>query len=102
MLWLRCWTFRLCLAAALALAFGYLPYRVYGPEGVQHLNRLERELVQLQQDNRRLEEENRALVEQARRLKFDGRAIEEVARNELGLVRPDDLVFLIERGAKRP
>jgi cell division protein FtsB/cell division protein DivIC len=39
--------------------------------------------------------ENAALIERARRLRDDDRAIEELARRELGLIRAGERVFII-------
>jgi len=44
--------------------------------------------------NQRLE--NARLADQARRLRDDPRAIEEVARRELGLIRPGEKVFILK------
>jgi cell division protein FtsB len=44
--------------------------------------------------NQRLE--NARLADQARRLRDDPRAIEEVARRELGLIRPGEKVFIVK------
>ena len=45
-----------------------------------------------------LKAENDALREQARRLREDPSYIEEVARRELGLIRPGEHVFIIRPG----
>ncbi len=48
--------------------------------------------------------DNARLAEQARRLREDPAAVEEVARRELGLIRPGEKVFIIKDvapGAKR-
>ncbi len=50
--------------------------------------RLEREIDQLQRENRRMRSE-------ARRLREDPAAIEAIARRELGLIRPGEVVFLL-------
>ena len=44
----------------------------------------------------RLRIENAGLSEQARRLREDASAIEEVARRELGLIKPGEKVFIIK------
>jgi len=89
----RRWVFRLLLAGVLAIGLGYLPYRVYGPSGMARALRLERELDQLVESNGRLERENRRLRQQIHNLKQDTSYIEQVARDELGMVRPGDVVF---------
>jgi len=40
--------------------------------------------------------ENARLAEEARRLKEDPSAIEEIARRELGLIRPGEKVFIVK------
>jgi cell division protein FtsB len=42
-----------------------------------------------------LRQENARLREQARRLREDPRTVEEVARRELGLIRPGEVLFII-------
>ena len=42
----------------------------------------------------RLRQENDALRERARRLREDSAAVEELARQELGLIRPGEKVFI--------
>ena len=44
----------------------------------------------------RLRHENAALREQARRLREDPAAIELVAREQLGLIRPGELLFIVK------
>lgn len=85
------WTFRIVLAAAMAVGLGYLPYHTHGPEG--RANRLAAEYERLVETNLELQRDNRALARQIRGLKDDLSAIERVARDELGLVRPGDIVF---------
>lgn len=46
--------------------------------------------------------DNARLAEQARRLREDPAAIEEVARRELGLIRPGEKVFIIKDVPPRP
>jgi cell division protein FtsB len=91
------WVLRLTLAGVLAIVIGYLPYRVYGPQGVARVQRLEQDLRQLDEANRSLERKNLQLRLQIRSLKHDRHTIERVARDELGMVRPDDIVFQFQR-----
>lgn len=93
---LRRWVLRLALAAMLAVGVGYLPYRAYGPEGVSRMLRLQRDLEALEQGNLKLADENYRLRQRVKSLKEDREIIERVARDELGLVRPEDIVFQFE------
>ena len=49
-----------------------------------------------------IRQENAALREQVRRLREDPRAIEAVAREELGLMRPGELLFVVKRTPQPP
>jgi cell division protein FtsB len=93
---MRRWLPRLLLALALAVGIGYLPYKAYGPSGVARALRLERDLHSLEEGNRTLREENGRLRQRIRDLKDDREMIERVARDELGQVRPEDLIFHFE------
>ncbi|MBW2731726.1 MAG: septum formation initiator family protein [Deltaproteobacteria bacterium] len=90
------WGFRLLLAAALAVGIGYLPYHVYGPEGIGRVRRLENEHAALVSETVGLAKRNKELVQEIRELKSNRWAAERVARDELGLVRPSDLIFIFE------
>ena len=87
------WLLRILLAGVLAVGAGYLPYRVYGPEGLARALRLERDLTRIEDGSAELRRENRELRQQIHRLKSDRSYLERVARDELGLVRPGDIVF---------
>lgn len=68
------------------------------PNGLRHswsllddVDRIEGEIAELRQTNERLRLELRSLAD-------DPSAWERVAREELGLVRPDDVIFRLEDG----
>lgn len=84
------------LAGALAVGIGYLPYHFYGPQGVGRVARLEHEHRALLAETGRLAQQNKELAQEIRELRSNRRAAERVARDELGLVRPSDLIFLFE------
>ena len=84
------------LALILAVGLGYLPYKAYGPGGLSRIVRLEEEFTDLQQKNEALRQKNKQLRYSIESLKNDHRAIERVARDELGLVRSKDIIFLFE------
>lgn len=68
----------------------YTP-RLHGEAAREH-QRLEREIAELRRDNRRMRE-------QARGLREDPAAIEAVARRDLGLIRPGEILFLLSDGS---
>ena len=90
------WVARGLVAVALSFAFGYLPYRVYGGAGLGRLGQLKRELTERKARNQVTSAENARLREEVRALRHDLGAVERVAREELGLVKPGDVVYQIE------
>ena len=82
------------LAMAIVVLFTFLLVIVFGDKGLAdfHLLRLERD--RLIESNEALLSENLRLYQQKVRLEKDPLYIEHVAREELGLVSPDDLVFI--------
>jgi cell division protein FtsB len=85
------------LCALIALLVGSF----FGDRGILHLmaqrqraERLQREIAELRADNGRLATEIEAL-------RRDPRAIEKLAREQLGLARPGETVFLIREEPRR-
>jgi len=66
---------------------------MWSPNGLLHLRQLHAEHQELLQDNHSLEKENHRLYEEISRLQKDPDAIESLARQELGLVRENELIF---------
>jgi cell division protein FtsB len=58
--------------------------------------RARREYHELSDTIARQRAENTRLADQARRLRDDPRTIEEVARRELGLIKPGEKVFIVK------
>jgi cell division protein FtsB len=73
-----------------------------GDRGLTETLRARRQHHDLVASIDRLKGENAQLRDQARRLRSDPAAIEALARRELGLIRPGELLFIIKdaRGAK--
>ena len=67
-----------------------------GESGLAEMLRARRAYTQSAAQLSALRQENAALQEQARRLAEDPRAIEAVAREGLGLIRPGELVFVVK------
>lgn len=91
------WLRRLGAAMVIALGLGWLPYQVYGRSGVARMMRLRAELDGLRRENAAMREANARLRAEIQLYDEDeATAIERVARDELGLVKPGELVFKIE------
>ena len=89
-----------CVILVLALAVGSL----FGDRGILQLVDQKERAAKLAQELEDLRTENLRLAAQIQSLRTDPRAIERLAREELGLVRPGETVFLIrdEAAADRP
>ena len=66
---------------------------VVNDRGYLAMWRMQYATVQLAQEVQKIERENREFLREAKRLQSDMRAIERIAREELGLVKPGELVF---------
>jgi len=91
-------------AAGWLLPFGLLvsavvtvPLHLFDPQGMPRYRALRAELAVLQDQNRSYRDEVRRLEARVRALRTDPEAIERVARDELGMIREDELVFQFER-----
>lgn len=67
-----------------------------GEKGLMETLRARRHYRQVAASLDRLRAENAALREQARRLREDPAAIESLARQELGLIRPGEMLFIVK------
>ncbi len=70
-----------------------LAWLFFSKHGLLHLHRLELEKQEVIQRINRLSIENQALMDEIKRLRTDPEYIESVAREELGLVKKNDLIF---------
>jgi cell division protein FtsB len=77
----------------LAIAVVFVPVLVFEPQGLPRLRALERDLDQVEAENRAAEREIARLRTQVKLLKDDLSSIEKVARTELGLVRKSEIVL---------
>lgn len=91
---------RLSRTAAWLLPFGLLvmaivavPLRILDEQGLPRYRLLEQELREVDAQNQRLEREVRDLTRDVEALRSDPAAIERIARDELGMVRDEELVF---------
>jgi cell division protein FtsB len=88
------------LWAAAVLLCIYLLIIVFGDHGLVAMVSMQEELHAIQQENARLEKENIALYRTIQRLKTDPAFIEQVARQELHMVRPGEIVFRFDNPAE--
>lgn len=84
------------LIAVLILIFIGLQYRLWiGDGSFADINRLDQQVSVQESENAELEQRNDALVREVEELQTGMDAIEEHARNELGLIKEGETFFLI-------
>jgi len=67
-----------------------------GDKGLTESRNARRQYRELQASLNQLRQENAALGEEIQRLKEDPATIESLARKELGLIRPGEIVFILK------
>ena len=83
----------------LASAVIFVPVLVFEPQGLPRLRSLERDVEQVEAENRAVEREISRLRAQLRLLKDDLGSAEKVARSEFGLIRKSEIVLQVPRAA---
>ncbi|MGB6198614.1 MAG: septum formation initiator family protein [Candidatus Acidiferrales bacterium] len=68
---------------------------IFGAHGFIAMRRTAREIDAARDEISKLDTENRALADQVGALKSDPRIIERIAREEMGLARPGEMIFKV-------
>jgi cell division protein FtsB len=87
----------LCLGLFLLLV-----HDIFGAHGFIAMRRTQKEIEQIQDQIGKLNTENKALSGQVNSLKSDPKAIERIAREEMGLARPGELIYKLPEPAAKP
>ncbi|MHB8876590.1 MAG: FtsB family cell division protein [Myxococcaceae bacterium] len=87
---------RKVLWGAVVLAFLLAAASAVNAGGFRRYVSLRQELASLGERNRAAVEENRALRREIEALRSDPRALERAAREELGFVKPGEVVLIVE------
>jgi cell division protein FtsB len=88
----KTWAKRLGAAAVVAFVLAYVPYHLYARSGLARTLAARRDLAALRLRNWELSAEDERLARDAAALRDDPAAVERVARNELGWVKPGEVV----------
>jgi cell division protein FtsB len=75
---------------------------IFGPHGYLAMRRTQQEIQRVNSDLRQLNKENLQLEQEVRDLKTDPHKIEKIARDELGLARPGEVIIKIPRSQQLP
>jgi cell division protein FtsB len=86
---------------ALAL-FALFVHDIFGPHGFLAMRRTQKEIEQIHDQIVKVNEQNKALTDQVSSLKSDPKSIERIAREEMGLARPGEMIFKIPDSPKTP
>ena len=86
------------LMAALALMLFFL---VFGEWGLVHYQRLAEERRSLEERSQALQRENELLREKIYRISKDDRYLEKIAREDLGLAKEGEIIFLFPSGGDK-
>lgn len=81
------------LLGAVAFSVGAM---ALDPAGYRHAKTLRQDIRRIQEENATLRKGNERLRQELRRLADDPQALEQAAREELGLMRPDEVIFRLE------
>jgi cell division protein FtsB len=87
----------LLLTAAVAV-----PMKVFDSKGLDRVRRLTLELKSIEEANRTIQRENEALRLQIHAFHSDPGYVEKIARDELGLVGPNEVVYQFPDEAEEP
>jgi cell division protein FtsB len=81
------------LSAAVILLGALFFFIIVSEHGLKDVNFLKKEQARLVNINKRLSEENLAIGVEIERLKYDPAYIENIARQELGMIRADEFIL---------
>ena len=74
-------------------------HEIFGKHGILALRKEQREVQTLRQQIQQLQQENDQLDKQVRALKSDPKAIERVAREQMHLARPGEIIYTLPEKA---
>lgn len=95
------WINRTLLAILVVCAVAYVPRQLHEGAAADDTARVQRERDGLVEANDALREEIRLLRAEIEAFKSDRREVERIAREDLNLVRPEEVVFEVERPAEK-
>ena len=79
-----------------------VPMKLFDHRGFARVERLGRELSDLEAENQRLIRENEKLRTQIRLYRSDPGFVEKIARDELGMVGPDEIIYQFPEAKRSP
>lgn len=80
--------------------FALLIHDIFGPHGFIAMRRTQREIDEIREQIGKINTENKSLTDQVSSLKTDPKAIERIAREQMGLARPGELIYKLPDSSK--
>jgi cell division protein FtsB len=80
--------------------FALLIHDIFGAHGFIAMRSTQKEIEQIREQIGKLNDENKSLSSQVNSLKTDPKAIERIAREEMGLARPGEIIYKLPDAAK--
>jgi len=80
--------------------FGLLLHDIFGAHGYLAMRRTKQEIEHVQGEIIRLHKENAELSDEVKALKSDPHKIESIARDELGLAKPGEVIIKIPKSER--
>ena len=84
------------------LLFALVVHDIFGAHGYLAMRRTQQEIKKVNADIKRLNKDNVQLQEEVKELKSDPRKIEKIARDELGLAKPGEVIIKIPQSQQLP
>jgi len=72
-----------------------LVHDIFGSHGIVAMRSTQKEIEEIRTQIGKINEENKSLAVEVNSLKTDPKAIEHIAREEMGLARPGEMIFKI-------
>jgi cell division protein FtsL len=82
--------------------FALFIHDIFGTHGFLAMRRTKLEIERVQKEINRLAKENAELSDEVKSLKTDPHKIESIARDELGLAKPGDVIIKIPQSQQQP
>ena len=84
------------------LLLALVVHDIFGTHGYLAMRRTQREINKVKADIEQLNKENVRLEDEVKDLKSDPRKIEKIARDELGLAKPGELIIKMPQSQQLP
>ena len=80
--------------------FALLVHDIFGAHGLIAMRKTQKEIEQIREQSGKLNSDNNSLSSQVNSLKTDPNAIERIAREDMGLARPGEIIYKLPDSAK--